>query len=41
MIDKIFIIHQSKNTTRCKYIQDLIRAYPNYEIIEPIIPKEC
>jgi len=40
MIDKIFIIHQSKNTTRCKYIQDLIRAYPNYEIIEPIIPKD-
>ena len=40
MIDKIFIIHQSKNTTRCKYIQDLIHTYPNYEIIEPIIPKD-
>lgn len=40
MINKIFIIHQSKNTNRYKYIHDLIHTYPNYEIIEPIIPKD-
>lgn len=40
MINKIFIIHQSKNTNRYKYIHDLIHTYPNCEIIEPIIPKD-
>jgi len=38
MIEKVFIIHQKTAIHREKYINRLIKNYPNYEIIEPIIP---
>lgn len=39
MIEKVFIIHRSVVIEREKYVNNLISNFPNYEIIEPIIPE--